>query len=417
MKRVIVYGVGNRWKKYNKIIAEKYTIIACSDKNLNIRKELTYRFVEPQKIINESYDYIIVCPNDYSIRSELIEKYKLDYNSIIFWDDIISCKSQFSKHSISNQQDSLMVVIPTYNRKFALLRTLHLLEQQTDDNFTVSIVDNASEYNVQEVRNELSEQFNDKLSIYTNSMNIGMCGNLANIFTFASEGWVWTLADDDLPEIKAIEIIRYYMGKYRNAGAVMFSIRKMNLLTSYNQEIELKCISDLANFYKKLFYETGLKENYSGDFIYLSNKIFNTTLCKKYISDIFKNANSGIPQVYPIIKTLDERNQSVVISNYKIVNYSSEGQDHWDFFEIALGTSGVVNWLISQPKYIQSVIMRLCQIDYKALIHSNQRSFTQRETGIMNKLLDETYSLFLTRDEINELKLYCSTYAYKDDDL
>ena len=61
------------------------------------------------------------------------------------------------------------------------------------------ILDNASDYDINEILNNITEEFRDRITLKRNISNIGQCGNLSLSLLQADDGWVWTLADDDIP--------------------------------------------------------------------------------------------------------------------------------------------------------------------------------------------------------------------------
>lgn len=93
----------------------------------------------------------------------------------------------------------LSVLIPTYNRKEKLKKTLLALEKQFDDNFYVVILDNASEYSIeQEVLPELSFQFSKVIRIIKRKYNVGLGNNISGLFSVCETKWGWLLGDDDV---------------------------------------------------------------------------------------------------------------------------------------------------------------------------------------------------------------------------
>ena len=91
-------------------------------------------------------------------------------------------------------------VIPTYNRKERLIQMLKSIEKQgLYEYYNVSIVDNCSSYSIEDsIKESLSDNFNNIVTVYHNKCNIGSLGQLSHYPNFSDTKWVWLLGDDDI---------------------------------------------------------------------------------------------------------------------------------------------------------------------------------------------------------------------------
>lgn len=89
MERIIVYGLGNSYRKQRKIIESTFDIIGYSDKSLN--NDIQYTpFIEPKDISSKQYDYVYITSQKYftEIKSQLIYG-GVNEQKIISIDDIL----------------------------------------------------------------------------------------------------------------------------------------------------------------------------------------------------------------------------------------------------------------------------------------------------------------------------------------
>lgn len=80
MKRIIIYGLGNEFKKRKDFLEEKFEVVGYSDK-----KSLKERTIEPENINDYQFDYILITSNKYyeEIKEELIKNYFVEINKIV----------------------------------------------------------------------------------------------------------------------------------------------------------------------------------------------------------------------------------------------------------------------------------------------------------------------------------------------
>jgi glycosyltransferase involved in cell wall biosynthesis len=107
------------------------------------------------------------------------------------------------------------ILVPTYNRKWLLPRTLQSLVNQSYKNIEIVVVNDAGE-NVKDV----VSQFNDsRIKYFWNEKNIGLAGTRNVALKHSTGSYICLLDDDDIYLPYAIEF-RMYMMKKLNAEIV-----------------------------------------------------------------------------------------------------------------------------------------------------------------------------------------------------
>ncbi len=87
-KKVIVYGLGREFQKYETFLKSYFDIVAYSDKN---RKSMGGSYIQPSEINTKEYDYIFITSRKFydEIKQELHEKYNIKENRIISTKDVL----------------------------------------------------------------------------------------------------------------------------------------------------------------------------------------------------------------------------------------------------------------------------------------------------------------------------------------
>ena len=396
-ERVIIYGLGYYWKEKFDEISRLYEIIACSDQNekANIFS-MGYPFVLPDKISQFSYDKIILGCKKNGVRELIIVKYNLSSDKIFYWDEIFEGKREKRLKDYTNQ---LTIIIPTYNRKNRLKRTLDLLELQSNRNFDIIILDNNSDYKIEELYTDRRDNFKNKISIIHNKVNIGMPANLASAFIQQLEGWIWILSDDDLPSIYAVEDIHEEIQTSHGIGVINFPVFDMPELITDKGKI-FKSLHELLDFYQWIIFNGCNESECSGDFIYLSNKVYNTFYIKQYYQKIFTYAYSGIPQLIPILFMLEEKTANLWISNKKIVAYDEPNGDHWDWIKTILGMRIITDFPLMIDEKDRCILYRLVLYNYlDFMIKEVQRESADYEIRQIEKIYEEVYNYSFSEAE------------------
>lgn len=315
---VIVYALGYYWRNNIDEIKSRYEIIAYSDQNPDMSKHIKdSKFILPEELSKYSDIKIILgCLRQEGMREFIALKYNIHAQQIFYYDEIILNTRNIVKKK-KRHSDKLTVVIPTYNRKNRLKRTLDLLEMQTDNDFKIRILDNCSDYSINELLEDRDKIFCDKIEIVRNKINIGMSANIANAFVQGIDGWMWLLSDDDIPSIYAIEDIYDEIEHSSGVGAIHFAYHDFSkyLVNGYK---DFKNLHELFAFYEDIVAKGQDLALCNGDFIYISNKVYNMKYVAKYCQDVFLYAYSGVPYLVPILFMLDNNRENLRISKKEL---------------------------------------------------------------------------------------------------
>lgn len=203
-----------------------------------------------------------------------------------------------------NINKQLTVVITTFNRQSRLIAQLKsLFDQPLYEILHIIVSDNCSDYNVEEV---LFNSFSSKelrcVEIIKRPFNIGMIGNISNAFLLAKTKWMWLLSDDDETTQESIATIIRYMEMY----PLIMGFKFTNISLLYNKmyiQTDVASISELLSFCKE-------NEIDLGNFIFMSNNVYNMDIIKPYLGSAFEYSYSCFPHIIPIIMGLN--------NNYKL---------------------------------------------------------------------------------------------------
>lgn len=234
---------------------------------------------------------------------------------------------------MTNEQ--ITVMIPTYNRKECLLELLECLKKQTCQRFNIVISDNCSDYDVGKAIADYSEFFGNRLKLMIRSVNVGSTVNINGTFTMADTKWGWLLGDDDFPVETAVETIYSYLDE--KVSALHFSIYNLSKYID-----KYKDLSTLSQFID-LFWEmsTGKDEvvNLQGDLIFMSNKVYNLDIMKKYLFEQNTYGYTKVSQIVGILKMLEKNDGILRIVPKRLVRISDTGNQSWKMTNVALGMS------------------------------------------------------------------------------
>lgn len=406
-ENVIVYGLGKCWEQYADQLMKDYNILYCSDKNEKMfQKGKGIPYISPEQIKDLVYDKLILCNYLLGMREELMHKYGIDFQKMVYCLEIYENILIYPEKVPATNCDKLTIIIPTYNRKEQLCRTLDLLQLQTNQNYKIIILDNNSDYDVAETIENRSEEFRKKVKLIRNISNIGMAGNLTLAFMQETEGWIWTLADDDIPSVYAVEIIHQEIEFANDAGIISFSI---DLFGKYIQDchIDFNNLSDMLSFYQRIM----TRENMNmlkGDFIFFSNKIYNTRKIKEYLKIVFSYLYTAMPQNLLILSMLDKKDGKFRISDKKIVGYNSPDGDHWNWLDTGLGMTILSDFPLDISEKERSFLYRLCMLDYEKVIQAAKDDGSKNAINKLKKMYDRLYQYYLSENEkqvyLNALK-------------
>ena len=219
---------------------------------------------------------------------------------------------------------SLEIFILTYNRRESLKFSISSILAQTYSNFKLIVLDNASDYKV----DELIEYYNDpRIELIVNSTNIGPVENFAKAIELASQEFVMIFHDDDTLPINFIENQIFLFKKYENIGFVVSGIN----LTKSMKELDCNINNKLEYI---LFQEKGemLKCFYDYPTFGASSIMFKTNVAKKGIEG-YENFGNVVDRM--ILINCSKENYFAYMINPKYNALQHESQDSsgrkWSF--------------------------------------------------------------------------------------
>lgn len=289
----------------------------------------------------------------------------------------------------------ITVLIPTYNRKTRLARTLNSLEQQSNSNFNVVISDNASDYDINDLLENHSMEFRDRVVVSRNPVNVGLGGNIALSLLKCKSDWAWLVSDDDIIEIDAIQKIYDAILKYPDCAWMNFEIYQ-------NSEGEREIIG-LMDYVEYLF-ECRSKYHYltTADLIFMSNKVFHLAIIKDYISLAVEYAYSYIPHVFILLKSLEENRKAVILHD-KIVGYDAPSQSDPKYsVKIAYSRMrSIVDCDFDIPENYRQKLYAVTTPDYKNVLSVNILApFREHDRKMLNLYYDCLSMYYSTKEKV-----------------
>ena len=234
--------------------------------------------------------------------------------------------------------EMLTVLIPTYNRKQRLIRTLDALNKQSDQDFGIFISDNASNYSVlDEVLNRYDQTFVQRITLHVQKSNVGADMNIASVLAKCDTQWGWLLGDDDYIEEYAVETIKKQINKNSQCSAIWFSISKKTM-----EDIIMETLDDLIDILRM--------NNFNGDWIFMSNKVYNIPETVKYFESMFFRLYTRIPHCIPILEMLKNKEKVCVVNSLQIVKHDPMEHDiTWNINSTVTGLRTIMDYNSGLP--------------------------------------------------------------------
>jgi glycosyltransferase involved in cell wall biosynthesis len=280
----------------------------------------------------------------------------------------------------------LTVLIPTYNRKAQLSKTLDALERQTRGDFFVVISDNASNYKIEEVLERRDPGFISRVTIFKRKTNIGADGNIINLFSICKTKWGWTLADDDFVYENAVENILNEIELNPGVGIFNFSVCNFDKLIPTR-----RVFTSLVEY---IYFIYPLSKISHGDFIFLSNKVYNLEKLNEQLASMYEYLYTKIATAVLVLKTL-ESNIPYCITNMRIVEYENNGVN-WSMEKVALGSRTIFDVKFDATPLLRKKILRVLAFDinqvYTVYCHQNLNT---NKTYVFDQLYNGLYKYFL----------------------
>ena len=121
----------------------------------------------------------------------------------------------------------LSIVIPTFNRnEKALANVKRLLSQLTSIEVELVLLDNCSTTPIEQTLVEhLTQAEMARVAVVRNTANIGMTGNSLRIFEVGEGEYIWSLCDDDVVQLQAVEAVLESIRSNRDCVYLWFPVK------------------------------------------------------------------------------------------------------------------------------------------------------------------------------------------------
>ena len=248
---------------------------------------------------------------------------------------------------MSNIQENLTIIIPTYNREKRLIKMLESIAKQ-DSRIKIKIIDNNSNYDVEStIKNKFPTL---SIEIIKNKANIGMIGNISKCFYECDTKWMWLLSDDDEILENAFINIEEEIKKYPEVAYFKFSIDGIGI----NGEEKPEKVETLEEFIDHYYNDPISK---GGQMVFMSNNLFNMKILNKYLGEIYTYSYIYVPHLIPVFFGLANKEIQAIFSDKKIVRYLPPDGDHWNILKVILGVSTISHLPLNLNKeYIRRFI-------------------------------------------------------------
>lgn len=225
---------------------------------------------------------------------------------------------------------NLTVVIPTYNRKEALIRLLKSflnVDYQIIDEIIIS--DNQSSYDIiNTLKQELPHNLFQKCNIIINRHNIGGQGNINNSFLLPKTKWMWLIGDDDTITDNALTIIARDIKNNSDCAWFKYSTANINAI---EENVTIHNLSDFINYYT-------IHKRHLGNLVFMSNNIFNIEKLSPYIIYAFEYSYTFVSQILPPLMGLNKEEIYIKYRSDSICNYTiPDNENQWNCIKIFLG--------------------------------------------------------------------------------
>lgn len=224
----------------------------------------------------------------------------------------------------------LTITIPTYNRAKQLKETLLNIFPQLTEEVRILIIDNASEYDIEEmVSNICPKEHLNKLKIIRNKYNVGMGANFVKCFEYTNTEWMWLLADDDIVLSNAIQIILSDVNRVKSNVALL---KYSSPIYSENKDLEVIGLESVINFIAET-----VPEQRFGNFLFISNSIYRISKMKEFISKGYQYAGTFASQIVILFYYLNKyKNDSVYFFKKELVHLE-EIRETYSGLNVGLG--------------------------------------------------------------------------------
>ena len=276
----------------------------------------------------------------------------------------------------------LTVLIPTYNRKSQLKRTLDALYGQSDKDFKIFISDNNSNYSIEnEVLKNYPTDFLQCITLHKQRANMGADMNIASVLASCDTQWGWLLGDDDAIDECAVENIKKKISENPACSAFWFCISHRQ-----KEDVVMQSMEDLLEMLKI--------NRFNGDWIFMSNKVYNLRDTEQYFEEMFFRLYTRIPHCIPILEMLKNHKKVEAINSVQIVRHAPlENDITWEINSTLTGMRTIMdyNFGLSFSKHKEIVKYIMFRPGFVIRRYLKQDKLPWNYKMYLNVIFDETY--------------------------
>ncbi len=231
-------------------------------------------------------------------------------------------------HTIHGSNKKLTIGVPTFNRKNRLRDQLEkLVSQDLTDVYEILIVDNASDYSIENLIHDIDCS---KIRLVQNKFNIKMSSNMQMPFLHCETDWLWLLSDDDEVLPNSIEaVISGINDTGEKTGMLKFSLLSDKVQTS-------QTISNLPDFIDYYHRETPIRR---GELVFISTNVYNLKVLQPYLGRAFEFSGTYIGFLMPIFFALNDKHANIEFKEQCIVKYLAPEGQNYSFGVVGKGLS------------------------------------------------------------------------------
>lgn len=255
----------------------------------------------------------------------------------------------------------LTIGIPTYNRKNELIRLLDSISQFSNNDLSIIVADNCSDYDIAEVIRDFPRL---SINLVRRPYNIGPVANILRLFEEAKSEWLMIVGDDD--EIactfkESIDVIN-------NADAFTYAIKFSSELYLSDDKKFIKC-DEFIEFL------AGSDERFSSTAL-ISTWAFRLKNILPYLRFGYMYSGTHIPHVIIVLACLSTVGKEIQISSKVPVRFNNPPiNNRWN---IALTYSSLIINLLTchffmHEKNFQSIIKSISGTGFRQIFGFNLR--------------------------------------------
>ena len=267
----------------------------------------------------------------------------------------------------------LSICIPTFNRANQLKEQLRKLIPQLNDEVTLTIYDNNSDY---DINGSLAGLDLSRVRLVHNLINVGADANIAKCFEHSLGEWLWVLGDDDLVLENAVE----------NA----LDLIKSHPHTSYINTYAKLCYQGqgVEEFLK--YFE--IKGTFPGSFC-TSHCIYRISELKDNMLSYYSSLTSMIPQFVFLLSYFENSKGSFLFTSKKLIADQSHNIS-WSRQNFILNTSALIDkWKFERRRYNKDLIKSLGDM-YLNFIFKEMSQATFREKKMLFLFVVQKIGIF-----------------------